>query len=118
MKVTVNSGCYLPNTITTGVKLGRKQYTIAFDIQPIGEDGVEYYQWTEAVFDPGIPDYNELVAALVTGRYSSHQMQALINNHLLEDGNEEHEKEWQEMQMWRAESKKRAKEILAEIEAM
>ena len=47
--------------------------------------------------------------------YSDDAMQAIINNYLLEDEDSEHQKEWNDMQMWRVEAKRMAKEILEEI---
>ena len=38
-----------------------------------------------------------------------------INNYLLEDEDSEHQKEWNDMQMWSVEAKRMAKEILEEI---
>lgn len=103
------TGSEPPQTVRYGIKLGMKQYTIAFDVKET-EDG--QYQWSEVTLSPGIPSYGVLVSAIVRGRYTDDEMQAIVNNHLLDDGNEEHEAEWDEMQAWRAEAKKVAKEIL------
>lgn len=45
-------------------------------------------------------------------------MTAIINNHLLDDGNEEHSEEWSEMQAWRKEAKEIAKKMLKTFEDM
>lgn len=61
------------------------------------------------------PHNSQLVSAIIHGRYSDDAMQAIINNYLLEDEDSEHQKEWNDMQMWRVEAKRMAKEILEEI---
>ena len=60
-------------------------------------------------------DYETMVSAMVSARYSTDKMQAIINNRLLDDGNEEHEAEYNAMQAWRAEAKQIATEAMNEI---
>lgn len=50
-------------------------------------------------------DYSIIVSAIINDRYSSDRMQAIINNHLLEINDSEHEAEFNEMQAWRAHAK-------------
>nr|DAD87613.1 MAG TPA: hypothetical protein [Siphoviridae sp. ctAUQ2] len=104
-----------PQQIRYKIKLGLRQYTVAFDIQELEEGGESKLQWSEATFDLGKPTYSQLVAAIVQSRYPNDDMQAIINNHLLEDGDAEHEAEWDAMQAWRVEAKAKAKEILEEL---
>lgn len=104
-----------PQQIRYKIKLGLRQYTVAFDIQELGKGGEAKFQWSEATFDLGKPTYSQLVAAIVQSRYPNDDMQAIINNHLLEDGDAEHAAEWDAMQAWRAEAKAKAKEILEEL---
>lgn len=104
-----------PQQIRYKIKLGLRQYTVAFDIQELEESGEAKFQWSEATFDLGKPTYSQLVAAIVQSRYPNDDMQAIINNHLLDDGDAEHEAEWQAMQTWRAEAKVQAKKILEEL---
>lgn len=115
LKISKNTGSDRPQQIQYTVKLGLRQYTIVFDIQELEHENETTYQWSEATFDLGKPTYAQLVAAIVQSRYSNDDMQAIINNHLLEDGDTEHEAEWSAMQAWRAEAKVRAKEILEEL---
>lgn len=118
MYVTKVSGSSRPQPIRYCIKLGLRQYTIAFDVQQISNEETEeiQYVWSEAVFPKGTPTYGMVVSAIIHGRYSDNDMQAIINNHLLEDGNEEHEAEWSAMQEWRATAKSMAKQILEEIQ--
>lgn len=104
-----------PQKIRYKIRLGLRQYTIAFDIQELEGENEAAYQWSEATFDLGKPTYAQLVAAIIQSRYPNDDMQAIINNHLLEDGDAEHEEEWKAMQAWRLEAKAYAKEILKEL---
>lgn len=115
LKISKKTSSDRPQQIQYTVKLGLRQYTIAFDIQELEHENETTYQWSEATFDLGKPTYAQLVAAIVQSRYPNDDMQAIINNHLLEDGDTEHEAEWSAMQAWRAEAKVRAKEILEEL---
>lgn len=114
MRITSNRGDVAPQKISHRKKLGLRQYTVAFDVREVAGEGPRY-AWAEAEFAPGVPQYGDMVSAFIRGRYSEDAMQALINNHLLGDGDECHEAEWDEMQRWRAESKRLAKEVLEEI---
>lgn len=115
MFIAYNQGSEQPQRIRYSIKLGLRQYTITFDIRAVKGSDNEQYEWCEITLPPGTPTYDRLVAAIIRGRYSDDNMQAIINNHLLEDGDSEHEKEWNDMQSWRAEAKRMAKEILEEI---
>lgn len=53
---------------------------------------------------------DRIVDAIITARYPRDVMQAIINNHLLDEDDTEHLQEWQEMQQWR----KHAKEVASQ----
>lgn len=57
-------------------------------------------------------NYNGIVDALISYKYPADKMQAIINNYLLESEDETVLSEFMDMQSWRSESKKIAKEIL------
>ena len=63
----------------------------------------------------GSRTYDGIVNAIVCDHYPADKMQAIINNHLLESDNEEHEAEFSEMQAWRAKAKSVAKEVVTMI---
>lgn len=117
MFISYHQGTEPPQCIQYEIRLGMKQYRISFDIQSVEDEEGQQYKWTEVLFSPGKPTYDNLVAAIICSRYSSDKMQAIINNHLLNDGNAEHEKEWNDMQEWRAEAKTTAKKVLSEIDS-
>lgn len=54
---------------------------------------------------------DKVIDAIVTAAYPSDVMQAVINNHLLDESDDEHLAEWTEMQAWR----KHAKEVADEV---
>ena len=58
---------------------------------------------------------SRMVDAIVTSAYPSDVMQAIINNHLLGDGDSEHEAEFAAMQEWRVLAKRTADDVLAVI---
>ena len=52
------------------------------------------------------------VSAIINDKYNNNDMQAIINNHLLEPEDEEHEAQYQAMQEWRKHAKEIAKQVL------
>lgn len=56
--------------------------------------------------------HSRVVDAIVSAAYPSDVMQAITNNHMLADGNEEHEAEYAAMQVWRNLAKATADEVL------
>ena len=59
---------------------------------------------------------SRLIDAIVTAAYPSDVMQAIINNHLLDPTDEEHEVEFNEMQAWRKHAKEVADTVLNPID--
>lgn len=71
---------------------------------------------------------DKIVDAIITGRYPTDKMQALINNHFanlakiadgkpLDADDKEHEAEYNAMQEWRTKAKETAKQVLAEYKS-
>lgn len=60
----------------------------------------------------GSPTYSKLVDTIVSYKYPSDKMQAIINNYLLDSDDEEIKKEFQDMQAYRKWAKEKAKEAL------
>lgn len=57
-------------------------------------------------------DYGELVARLVRQRYSQSDVEAIINNYLGDNGNEQYQSEFKALQEYRKKCKAKAKEML------
>lgn len=89
----------------------RTTFLICFDEKEIEREGFVMYAY-EAVRVPISFNYSMLVSAIIKEKYSDDKMQAIINNHLLEINNEEHEKEFNEMQSWRLHAKEIARIII------
>lgn len=70
---------------------------------------------TQITMPVGVTDYGSIVSALINAKYNNDQMQAIVNNKLLNDGDPDHEAAFQEMQAWRTEAKRIAKEIVESI---
>lgn len=57
-----------------------------------------------------------IINAIVTAAYPQDKMQAIINNHLLDGGeDEEHEQEFLEMQQWRKHAKEVADKVMESL---
>lgn len=56
---------------------------------------------------------SRVVDAIVTSAYPADVMQAIVNNHLLDDGDAEHEAEFSAMQEWRKLAKQTADDVLS-----
>lgn len=122
VKVWKRTGSEKPEPISYKISLGLRKYTIAFDVQEVKQETENNeqsqsvsYEWCEATFPIGVPTYANLVAAFVHGRYTDDDMQALVNNHLLDAGEEAEEAEWNAMQEWRKECKQLAKDVLERL---
>ena len=107
------AGYIVPATGIDTVK-NHKEMIVRFDIAAIApeEDNSHEDEFEcESVRVARSAEYGDIVSAIVNDRYSSDRMQAVVNNHLL-DASEEHEAEFQAMQLWRAKAKAVAKTVL------
>lgn len=58
---------------------------------------------------------SDLISAFIREKYSASQVEAIVNNYLLDATNEEYLKEFNNMQEWRKEAKSIAKKIITFI---
>lgn len=58
-------------------------------------------------------DYGSLVSAIVRGRYSEDDVEAIVNNYLAAPDEGAHTADFQQLQQWRSEAKIRAREIIS-----
>ena len=116
MYITKREGNEAPQQLSYIRKFGCKAYTLAFDIQESQSETKEsHFSWTEVQFDATPPTYGEIVSAIIRGRYSADDVEAITNNYLL-DGSEIHTQEWRAMQQWRKDAKELAKSVLSLME--
>lgn len=95
---------------------------ITFDVEEVkvkneamGEGGeatetTQYAAYCVRVDEPVTRD--RIIAAIITAAYPSDEMQAIINNHLLDPSDEEHEAEYNAMQQWRTHAKEIASKVM------
>lgn len=95
------------NKIETKVVNHKKTHLIKFNIVEDGSN-VSY----EVVKVIGELNYDNIVNALISIKYPTDKMQAIINNYLLDPDDPNVVDEFNEMQDWRKFSKSYAKELL------
>lgn len=92
-------------------RLRQRIVTLNIDVEKTDEG----YSYTEVELRPGTVCYDGIVSQLVTHKYPSDRMQAIINNYLVNPSDETVLEEFTAMQEWRAMSKSIAKKILSEL---
>ena len=102
------------------VVLGRKQYTINYDVEEIDENGYSH-KWKSATLEPNQWSYGFIVSAIIRQAYPQDQMDAINNNYLAvsmpdnefpKEKVEEYIAEFREMCQMRNEAKTIALELL------
>lgn len=88
----------------------RFYYIINFNIELDEEN--HYYTWESVKLPHGEFDYESIVNAMISYKYPTDKMQAIINNYLLDKNDPNSIKEFNDMQAWRKYSKEYAKDIL------
>lgn len=113
MQKTEWSGLQCPPLYTERLNGGQRQITVYADPQePQSEDGSTQWTATAITLPVGVYDYGSIVSAVINARYSGDQMQAIINNHLIDS----HEGEFNAMQEYRLYAKRVAKEIIEDMD--
>ncbi len=85
MRKTEWRGQECPPTYLTRNNGGQLQLIIYTDVrQEIGENEQVTYVATEITMPIGIVDYGSIVSAIIYAHYSFDQMQAIVNNYLME----------------------------------
>lgn len=105
-----------PQFVTCNRNLGRNEYTINFDVEKLDKkerSSEKKYRYQTVTLPPGDNDRNTVISELVRSHYTDDEMTAVINNYLLDDGDEGSLAEFKEMQAWR----KHSKEIADKFEA-
>ena len=112
MRKTEWRGQECPPTYLTRNNGGQLQLIIYTDVrQETGENEQVTYVATEITMPIGIVDYGSIVSAIIDAHYSFDQMQAIVNNYLIQ----EHLDEFQEMQDYRLYAKEIARMIIEDI---
>lgn len=113
---TWNYSDELPKAITTTKHLGCRVITLNYGAMENDEAGSENvnqrYKYGSVRLAPGVSDYRSIVAALVNNEFDSDEMQAIINNYLLDGDDPEAVAEFNQMQAFRAFAKRIAREFV------
>lgn len=118
MDLTYNYSDIVPQFVTCERDLGRNVYTINFDVEKLKKsEAVEErkYKYLSVTLPAGMYDRNTVISTIICNRYSNDEMQAIINNYLLDSSDEEAVAEFDEMQHYRKHAKEIADKFLAEI---
>lgn len=94
--------------------LGQKQRTVNFNIEELPKEDESGYKWRyECVtLEPGIWNYDALVAAIIKAHYTDDEREAIVNNYLADPKADIAQEEMNQLQEWRATAKEIAKERL------
>lgn len=101
----------LPSRFTKKISLGQQVAT--FTISEQLEDGT--YKYKTYTLPNAVFDYDSIVNVIVSGDYSNDRMQAIINNYLLDQSNEDTTKEFNDMQEFRKKAKTWAKDLIGYV---
>lgn len=118
--MTYQYGTTSPPIVEFTRDLGRKRYTVNFDIIEL-EDGS--FKWSTVTLPPGQWSYGSIIAAIVDSKYCPNEFQAITTNMLgvlsdcfvdfPSDKIEEYKQECRDLAMWRDHAKEIAKEALS-----
>lgn len=107
-----------PQFIVCNRNLGRNEYTINFDVEKLEKkersEGKDY-RYLTVKLPAGNYSRDTVISKIIESRYNSDEMTAIVNNYLLDDGEEESLAEFKEMQVWRRHAKDIADKFIAEI---
>lgn len=98
----------LPSRFSKKIELGQQIAT--FSVSEKQDDGT--YKYQTYTLEPAVLDYDSIVNAIISKEYPNDKMQAIINNYLLDESNEETTKEFNDMQAFRKKAKDWAKDLL------
>ena len=107
-----------PQFIVCNRSLGRNKYTINFDVEELDEEQKsegKKYRYLTVTLPAGRNGRDTTISYIIESRYSSDEMTAIINNYLLDDGDEESLTEFKEMQAWRRHAKDIADKFISAI---
>ena len=109
MKTTNNSN-EMPKAVSYTKHLGMRVLTINYGVEKVDEPDEMNgkYRYASVTLPAGVMDYRTIVSAIVNNEYSNDEMQAVINNYMLDPDDEEVRNEWDMMQAVRAYAKQLA----------
>lgn len=103
-----------PQFVACEKYLGQRVYTINFDIEEIHDDMYQF-RYHSVTLPIGKFDRATVISTIIRNRYRDDEMQAIINNYLLDPNDGEAIREFDEMQEYRRYAKNIADQFLQEI---
>lgn len=119
MDLTYNYSDCKPQFVTCERHLGQNVYTINFNVIELSEEEQENgqkYRYNTVIFPVGQYDRDTVISTLIRQKYRDDEMQAIINNYLLDSNDEEAIREFNAMQEYRKYAKQVADLFLQAIE--
>jgi hypothetical protein len=112
MDLTYYYSDVLPQIATYYRHLGQRVYTINFNVQEIEDNELGKYRYNSVTLPVGKYDRDTIINTIIRYKYREDEMEATINNYLLDSEDEETVNSFKEMQEWRRLAKDTAKEVL------
>lgn len=97
-----------PNQVEQRIIFGQKTRTINYEIEEV-ECGYEFYS---IALPPAVWDYGIIVDLIIKEHYPNGQMEAILNNYLLDPSDEQSKAKFNEMQEYRNYAKELAKQAM------
>ena len=116
MQIEYNYHHRKPQFVVSERYLGMIQYTINYSVEDISEsENTQEYRYLTVELPPGVRDRGAVISAIIRQRYSDDEMQAIINNYLLDESDAEARQKFQTMQQYRQYAKSIANKFIDEI---
>lgn len=119
MDLTYNYADATPQFVTFERHLGQKVYTINFNVEEMSGEETENgqrFRYNTVTLPVGQFDRDTVISTLIRQRYRDDEMQAIINNYLLDPDDKEAVTEFNVMQDYRKFAKTVADKFLQAIE--
>lgn len=116
MDLLYNYANIAPQFVSYEKHLGQKIYTINFNVEEVNND-IGRYQYSSVTLPVGRYDRATVISSIIRQRYSDDEMQAIINNYLLDPTDAESLAEFNAMQGYRRFAKSLADDFINEIES-
>ena len=98
-----------PNFVEQKIFFGQKNRTINYEVKELAEGG---YEFNSIALPPAVWDYGIIVDRLIKEHYPNGQMEAILNNYLLDPSDEQSKAKFNEMQEYRNYAKELAKQAM------
>jgi len=103
-------GDQAPKVLEMKRHLGMPVYSINYGMEEVTEEGAaQKYRWANVTLPAGDSTYPTMVSCLINDAYNNDEMQAIINNYILDPKDKDTLAQWNEMQKFRAYAKDLAK---------